>query len=232
MGAEGRRYQPNPSRSWKEIAMSTININDLRTDLEAFPEIGGKLRSAVFAQEGDRELINAAQKASWVSAYTSAYKLAGGCDYIASYGARLIGKEIATEDRLDLETTKFMLSAFLGKMVSWSVGPRDENKQITLLPGQTGWMHIVTQNGEVLRSRKATAEDFENAPAFSINSPALATKMWHRVGALHLDWTTRHEAGQEITDSLPEIPAKAAVKPAKNSKARNRGRRGSTKGKR
>jgi hypothetical protein len=212
---------------------TTLNQNaGLQADVEAIPAITGKLRDAVFAEAGDKDLVNAAQRAVWAMSYVSSFSDIGLGDYIASFGAKLVGKTVETENRLDLETTKFMLSAHLGKMLSWSVGPREQNKQIVLLPGQTGWMHIVLQNGEVLRTRKATSEDFANAPAFAISTPALATKMWHRVGALNSDWTERHEAGQAMTDALPEIPV-AAAKPAKNnhSKGRNRGRRGAPKGK-
>jgi hypothetical protein len=215
--------------------VTTTNNNKnagLQADIEAIPAITGKIRDAVFAEHGDKDLVNAAQRAVWAMSYVSAFNEIGLGDYIASFGAKLTGKEVDTDNRLDLETTKFILSAHLGKMLSWAVGPREENKQIVLLPGQTGWMHIVLQNGEVLRTRKATHEDFANAPAFAISTPALATKMWHRVGALNLDWTERHEAGQEMTDALPEIPVAAAAKTAKNnSKHRNRGRRGAPKGK-
>ncbi len=215
--------------------MSTINNNnELKIELEAFPAISGKIRDAVYAESGDKDLVNAAQRAVWAMSYVSAFSQNGLGDYLASFGAKLTGKNLDTEGRLDIETTKIMTSAHLNIMTSWSVGPRDENKQIMLLPGETSWMHILLQDGVVVRSRKATAEDFANAPAFAITSPALATKVWHRVGALYADWATRHEAGQELTAALPEIPVKAAaVKAGKNnSKGRNRGRRGTPKGKR
>jgi hypothetical protein len=183
---------------------NTIDLDALRTELAAFPQIQGELRKAL--EEGNAATLPATQTAVWGMSYVEAFKKNDLNSYLGSFGARLVGSEIDTEGRLGLNATKWMLSAATGKMLFHTVGRGDEQKQIMLLPGQKVWMHIQMRGQEVLKARKATAEDFQKAKDFAVTNPKAAEQLWSRVGVLNADWIRRFEAEESFTSALPAIP--------------------------
>ncbi len=200
---------------------SNNNFDTLSVDLEKFNQITGALRAAE-----SEEMAKGANRAVWALTYLDEYSNLGLGDFVMNFGTTVSNSgRLLTENRLGLEATKMLLSFECGKFVSWRVGKPSEGKSVNLLPSRKGWMHVLMQNDEVVRVRPATASDFANAPAFEVSSPAVATKLWHKVGELTLDWTARFERGEELTASLPARPSatssqKNRTKPASKGQTR------------
>jgi hypothetical protein len=194
-----------------------IDINSLKADLEAFPQIQGELRKAVESDstKGD---IAATQTAVWGMTYVEEFKALGLSDYLGSYGARLKGSSLDIEGRLGLNATKWLLSAVTGKMLFHTVGKGEDQKQIMLLPGEKVWMHVQMRGQEILKARKATAEDFQKAKEFALTNPKAAEQLWGRVGVLNADWTRRFEAQESFTTALPAIPGTEVKKKARKGR--------------